>query len=122
MILIKEFEFDSAHFLPSYNGKCEVLHGHTYKMVIKLEGYPDSEGMIIDFIELKHIVKKEIVDLLDHTCLNDIFEQPSAENIAIWVWNKLDGLLKRENCALYEVEIWETKTSGVVYRGEKLLG
>ena len=109
MILIKEFEFDSAHFLPRYNGKCEVLHGHTYKMVIKLEGYPDSEGMIIDFIELKHIVKKEI-------------EQPSAENIAIWVWNKLDGLLKRENCALYEVEIWETKTSGVVYRGEKLLG
>lgn len=120
MILIKEFEFDSAHFLPKYNGKCEALHGHTYKMVIKLEGYPDQEGMIVDFVELKCIVKKEVVDFLDHTCLNELFEQPSAENIAVWVWKKLEGLLKRENCSLYEVEIWETKTSGVVYRGEML--
>ena len=120
MILIKEFEFDSAHFLPKYNGKCEALHGHTYKMVIKLEGYPDQEGMIVDFVELKRIVKKEIIDLLDHTCLNDLLQQPSAETIAVWGWNQLEGLLKRDNCSLYEVEVWETKTSGVVYRGEKL--
>lgn len=117
MILIKEFEFDSAHYLPEYHGKCEALHGHTYKLVVKLEGTRDKEGMIMDFIQLKRIVKKEVVDVLDHAFLNDIVPQPSAENLAVWAWEKLETLLKRDNCRLYEVEVWETKTSGVIYRG-----
>jgi len=121
MLLIKEFEFDSAHFLPKYKGKCEALHGHTYKLVVKLEGHPHGEEcMIMDFVEFKDIVKKEVVDVLDHTCLNDILPQSSAENIVVWIWQKLEGPLKRENCKLFEVELWETRTSGVVYRGEKL--
>lgn len=117
MILIKEFEFDAAHNLIHYHGKCERLHGHTYKMVVKLEGIPDSEGMIYDFVELKKIVKEKVVDRFDHAYLNDIIPQPSAENIAIFVWNELVHEIKRDNCKLYEVEIWETKTSGIVYRG-----
>ena len=59
MILIKEFEFDAAHYLPEYNGKCEKLHGHTYKLVVKIDGTPDKEGMVIDFVRLKEIVKEE---------------------------------------------------------------
>ena len=51
MIIIKEFDFDAAHYLPAYNGKCEHLHGHTYKLVVKVEGTPDHEGMVIDFIK-----------------------------------------------------------------------
>ena len=50
MFVLKEFEFDAAHYLPEYNGKCERLHGHTYKLVVKVEGTPDKEGMVIDFI------------------------------------------------------------------------
>lgn len=58
MILIKEFKFDAAHYLPLYHGKCEKLHGHTYRLVVKMKGRPNDEGMIIDFLELKSIVKK----------------------------------------------------------------
>jgi len=119
MILIKEFEFDSAHFLAEYHGKCEALHGHTYRLVVKLEGEPNKEGMIMDFIEFKNIVKSKVLDILDHSCLNDLLPQPSAENLAIWVWENLKDILKRENCCLFEVEIWETRTSGVVYRGKQ---
>ncbi|TDT51346.1 6-carboxytetrahydropterin synthase QueD [Fonticella tunisiensis] len=118
MILIKEFEFDAAHNLVKYHGKCERLHGHTYKLVVKLEGTPDSEGMVFDFVELKRIVKEKVVDKFDHAYINDIISQPTAENIAVYVWNELVEVLKRSNCRLYEVEVWETKTSGVIYRGE----
>lgn len=117
MILIKEFEFDSAHNLIHYHGKCERLHGHTYKMVVKLEGTRDNEGMVFDFVELKKLVKQKVVDRFDHAYLNDIIEQPTAENIAAFVWQELVDEVKRDNCKLYEVEIWETKTSGIVYRG-----
>lgn len=120
MILIKEFEFDSAHYLPQYKGKCEALHGHTYKLVVKLEGYPAADGLVMDFVELKNIVKEKVIDVLDHTCINEILEQPTAENISIWVWNTLKDSLQRDNCSLFEVEIWETKTSGAAYRGEVL--
>jgi 6-pyruvoyltetrahydropterin/6-carboxytetrahydropterin synthase len=118
MILIKEFEFDAAHNLIHYHGKCERLHGHTYKLVVKLDGKPDKEGMIIDFIELKKIVNLEVIEKLDHTYINDLIKQPSAENIAVWVWNALIEKVKRDNCKLIEIEVWETKTSGIIYRGE----
>lgn len=119
MILIKEFEFDAAHNLIEYHGKCERLHGHTYKLVVKVEGSRGKEDMVIDFIELKNIVKEEIVDKFDHAYLNDIIEQPTAENIAVYVWEKIKPLVERPNCKLYEVEVWETKTSGIIYRGEE---
>lgn len=118
MILIKEFDFDAAHYLPNYYGKCERLHGHTYKLVIKLRGTPDAEGMIMDFVLLKGVVKAQVLDRLDHALLNEVIPQPSAENIAIWIWQELVNLVERENCCLHEVEVWETKTSGVVYNGE----
>lgn len=94
MFVLKEFEFDAAHYLPEYNGKCERLHGHTYKLVVKVEGTPDKEGMVIDFIRLKNIVKEEVLNKLDHACLNDILKQPSAENISVWVWQRLQKMLQ----------------------------
>jgi len=107
MFLIKKFKFDAAHNLVSYKGKCEKLHGHTYELVIVLEGTPDNEGMIIDFVELKEIVKKEVIDILDHSYINEIIPQPTAENIAVWVWNRLESKLKFYNFSLYEVQIWD---------------
>ena len=118
MILIKEFEFDAAHYLPAYHGKCEKLHGHTYKLVVKLEGQPDAEGMIMDFLGLKRIVTEKVLSVLDHACLNDVLPQPSAEYIAMWVWAQLADELRRDNARLAAVEVWETKTSGVLYQGE----
>lgn len=118
MIIIKEFEFDAAHYLPQYNGKCEHLHGHTYKLVVKAEGTPDAEGMVIDFTRLKAIVQDKVLSKLDHSCLNDLLPQPSAEYIAVWVWQQLAPVVAGPNYRLYEVEVWETRTSGCVYRGD----
>jgi len=114
----KEFTFDAAHYLTKYHGKCENLHGHTYKLHITVEGERNAEGMILDFAVLKRIVKEHILTVLDHSNLNDSFEQPSAENITYWIWNKLKNRLKGENYHLYEITLWETPTSFVTYRGE----
>jgi len=118
MVIIKKFSFDAAHYLPSYNGKCERLHGHTYGLVVKVEGKPDAEGMVMDFSRLKDIVTEKVLDKLDHQLLNDVLPNPSAENISIWVWKQLAQPLHGINCRLYAVEIWETSTSGCVYTGE----
>ena len=114
MLLSKEFIFDAAHNLPKYHGKCEKLHGHTYKLKVVLEGKPDSEGMIMDFLEVSKIVKENVISKLDHSYLNEIISQPTAENIALWIWNEIEDKLKRENCSLYEVHVWETATSCAV--------
>lgn len=119
MILIKEFKFDAAHNLIKYHGKCERLHGHTYRLVVKLEGTPGEEGMIYDFVRLKELVKEEILTEFDHHYINDFIEQPTAENMAVYIWDKLEPLVKTENANLYEIQVWETETSGIVYRGEK---
>lgn len=116
MLLSKEFTFDAAHNLVNYHGKCEKLHGHTYKLKIVLEGRPDAEGMIMDFCELSEIVKKNIISRLDHAYINDIIAQPSAEYIALWIWHELEEKVLRDNCSLYEVHVWETATSCVILR------
>ncbi len=120
MLLCKDFKFDAAHNLINYHGKCEKLHGHTYKLRVILEGQPDSEGMIMDFVELSGLVKEKIISRLDHSYLNDIITQPSAENIALWVWAELEKFLTRDNCKLYEIHIWETADSRVIMRREDL--
>jgi len=121
MRVSKVFSFDSAHFLPSYHGKCETLHGHTYRLVVTVAGVPDAEGMGIDFILLKKIVQEEVLSVLDHSLLNDILPQPTAENIAKWVWQRISEKVRRDRAALFEVEVWETPTSYVRVRSEDIL-
>ena len=122
MLLRKEFIFDAAHNLVRYHGKCEALHGHTYRLAVVLEGVPDEEGMILDFCELSSIVKEHVVSQLDHSYINDIIPQPTAENIARWVWDRLEALLARPNCHLYEIRVWETATSCVILRASDCRG
>ena len=118
MLLRKEFTFDAAHNLVRYHGKCEALHGHTYRIAVVLEGIPDEEGMIMDFTDLSDIVKERVVSRLDHSYINDIIEQPTSENIAHWIWDRIETDVRRQNCELSSVEVWETGASCVTLRAE----
>lgn len=72
MKISKEFTWEMGHRLPSHEGLCKNIHGHSYKMIITLEGDTDSTGMIIDFYELGKIIKP-VIDIYDHAfmCKND---------------------------------------------------
>ena len=88
-----EKHFDAAHFLRGYQGKCEALHGHRFRVVAKVQAKQlDSTGMAYDFTELKKHLNA-ILERLDHSCLNDIppFDRinPSSENIAATIYNEL---------------------------------
>jgi len=72
-----------------------------------------EDGLAFDFVKLKEIVKERVVDVLDHSDLNDRFSQPSCENIAVWAWDRLKGELN-----LHEIWLWESPDTFVVYRGE----
>lgn len=114
MLLKKEFTFDAAHRLDRYRGKCEALHGHTYRLAVTLNGRRDDDDMVFDFTELKKLVRGKVLDRLDHSYLNDIIDQPTAENIALWIWDELDHEVERSNCKLHTVQVWETATSSVI--------
>ena len=70
--ITKQFSFETGHALYGYDGKCRNVHGHSYKLAVTVIGKPieDKEnvklGMVIDFADLKRIVKREIVDVFDH--------------------------------------------------------
>lgn len=109
-----EFTFAAAHRLPRYVGKCFNLHGHNYRIQVVLRGEPDPySGIFVDFGDVEKAVKDNILDKVDHTNLNDFIENPTAENIATWMWQRLEGKLP----GLAEVRLWEIPTSCVVYRG-----
>ncbi len=111
--------FSSAHQLRDYPGDCERLHGHNYglEVVCRCQGL-DALGMGIDFKILKSRVN-EVISQLDHYNLNDksFFKEinPSAENIASWIYRELNSRLKDENAKVYRVNLWETDTCMVSY-------
>jgi 6-pyruvoyltetrahydropterin/6-carboxytetrahydropterin synthase len=98
----REFYFDSSHHLPEYKGKCEQVHGHTYKLEVVLEDNVGRGGMVMDFTEMKGIVNSNIIEKLDHMNLNNLFENPTAENIASWIFNELESKIP-----LHHVKLWE---------------
>jgi 6-pyruvoyltetrahydropterin/6-carboxytetrahydropterin synthase len=105
MKVTKEFVFDAAHYLPDYEGKCERLHGHTWKLHVTVEAPVGKDGLAFDFVQLKNLAMDRVVGKLDHQVINDVVPNPSAELIALWVWHQLRDL------PLYEVRVWETPTS-----------
>ena len=114
MYLKTEYTFDAAHNLVAYHGKCERLHGHTYRMSVTLQGDPDAEGMIVDFLDVKKAVRERVLSQLDHAYLNDVIPQPTAENICLWVWARLEDAFP--GTVLYEVQIWETASNSAILR------
>ncbi len=98
----REFNFDASHFLPNYEGNCERVHGHTYRLIVEVEGELKENGMVMDFNELKDIVNAVVMKRLDHSNLNEIFENPTAENIAGWIFKELERRIPVCSVKLYE--------------------
>ncbi|MCM8822579.1 MAG: 6-carboxytetrahydropterin synthase QueD [Candidatus Omnitrophica bacterium] len=111
--------FSSAHNLRHYQGKCEKLHGHNWRVDVTVCGKPDTEsGMVIDFGILKRELEK-ILEKLDHAYLNDIdyFKKanPSSENIAFFIFKKLEKSLIRYGVKVRRVTVWENERQRASY-------
>jgi len=114
MRLEVEFYFAAAHRLPRYDGPCFWMHGHNYRMFVTVEGEVDPHaGMVADFGKLKQVVQEHVLARVDHRNLNEVLENPTAENIARWVWETLAPHLP----GLAEVKLYEIPDSCVTYRG-----
>jgi 6-pyruvoyltetrahydropterin/6-carboxytetrahydropterin synthase len=112
MSITKVFTFDSAHHLDGYEGKCKYTHGHTYKLEVTLKGPIDKTGFVIDFHDLDRVVKSEVISIVDHKYLNEIFDfNPTCELLGIWIWDKMELSLKGEEYFLEKIVLWETPTS-----------
>ncbi len=117
-----EDHFDAAHALRGYKGKCEMLHGHRFRVVVKVSTSKlDDIGLAYDFTELKAKLNT-ILERFDHTTLSDIppFDKinPSSENIASTIYNELKTTLKEASVELAAVEVWESPNSGVEYKAD----
>ncbi|KGQ63863.1 6-carboxytetrahydropterin synthase QueD [Gallibacterium anatis] len=137
----KEFSFDMAHLLDGHDGKCQNLHGHTYKLQVIVSGETENngakKGMVIDFADLKRAVNELIISPMDHAFIYDqsseretkiaqllqqlnskTFALPvrsTAENLAQFIFQRL-----QENVGfhLHSVRLWETPTSFAEYGEE----
>lgn len=135
--ITKQFSFETGHALYGYDGKCKNVHGHSYKLSVTVIGKPISDttnvkyGMVIDFSDLKKIVKNEIVDVFDHaTVFNKntphvelakelenrghkillVDYQPTSEMMVIDFSEKIKKHLP-QNIALHSLKLQETETS-----------
>ena len=135
--ITKQFSFETGHALYGYDGKCKNVHGHSYRLYVTVIGTPISDsthvkfGMVIDFSDLKKIVKEDIVDVFDHATvfnkntphvelakeLEDrghnvllVNYQPTSEMMVIDFAEKIKKRLP-ENIELYALKLQETATS-----------
>lgn len=99
------FSFEAAHQLEWHSGACKNLHGHSYRLEVTVGGDVDDNGVVIDFADLQRVVESEIIDRFDHTYLNDLLPNPTAELIAADIWQRLsDAGLTPERIVLWETE------------------
>jgi 6-pyruvoyltetrahydropterin/6-carboxytetrahydropterin synthase len=115
--LRKTFQFEAAHLLPNLPQahKCRRLHGHSFRVEIVVAGECDPKlGWLMDYADISEIFKP-LWEQLDHRYLNEIIglENPTSENIAVWIWERLKPTLPLLN----EVVVAETCTARCVYRG-----
>ncbi|AWH84363.1 6-carboxytetrahydropterin synthase QueD [Flavobacterium album] len=135
--ITKQFTFETGHALYGYDGKCKNVHGHSYKLSVTVIGTPITDsgnvkfGMVIDFGDLKKIVKEEIVDVFDHATVfnqntphielaNELKDrghhvilvdyQPTSENMVIDFADKIKKRLP-SSIALHSLKLQETETS-----------
>jgi 6-pyruvoyltetrahydropterin/6-carboxytetrahydropterin synthase len=116
--LRKRYQFEAAHLLPHLptTHKCRRLHGHSFQVEVTVAGDIDPKlGWLIDYADITDAFKP-LLDQLDHYYLNEIpgLENPTSENIAIWIWQKLKPRLP----LLTEIMVAETCTARCLYRGE----
>ncbi|WP_419843831.1 6-carboxytetrahydropterin synthase QueD [Actinobacillus pleuropneumoniae] len=135
--IAKEFSFDMAHMLDVHDGKCQNLHGHTYKLQVEVSGDLVAEGakrsMVMDYADLKSVVKHEILDPMDHAYIYDLNSERESQvaKLLVDLNSKVYGIPSRttaEEMAKYMFEklekvglpvslirLWETPTSYCEY-------
>jgi 6-pyruvoyltetrahydropterin/6-carboxytetrahydropterin synthase len=111
--------FAAAHNLLNFRGKCESLHGHNWKVEVVLRGAQlEDNGILLDFGELKRATR-ETLEELDHKYLNELpffmRENPSSENIARFLFEKLSEKLNTADRRLYSVSAWESTDACATY-------
>lgn len=120
VFLTKSFTFDSAHNLTEYHGKCEKIHGHTYRLEVTVSGPVSEDGMVVDFNDLKTVVNKNIIQKIDHQYLNEILPvRTTCENISLWTWKEIEPYIELLNCKLEKITLFETPESKVEIVREK---
>ncbi len=117
MKITQAFRFEAAHRLPrvKQTHPCYRLHGHSYRVELQLAGPIDQEtGFLVDFFEIEGAFGP-LLKQLDHHCLNEIagLENPTAENIAIWIWERVKTALP----SLDAVRVFETPDCWAEYDG-----
>lgn len=111
-VLSKRLNFEAAHFLPCYDGKCKNLHGHRWEVGIEIKAIGlDSQGMVLDFTVLNRLIR----DKYDHSLLNDHVDVPTAENLSKVIWEIVAEKLNKEIHTSLSVFVEETPGSGVAY-------
>lgn len=111
--------FSSAHLLNQIGGKCEELHGHNFKVEVTVAAPDLNEcGLLIDF----RVVKKwlgVILDQMDHKHLNELSNfagiNPSAENIAKYIYGEMKLKAKQAEVKVARVKVWESENAAVSY-------
>lgn len=115
--------FSSAHYLRNYQGACENLHGHNWKVELVVEGEKLNEiDILLDFKDIKKILK-EVLSELDHRLINELpyFQEnnPSSENIARYIFDRVKDKLKVfEGVRVKEVTVFETEKASATYLEE----
>ena len=112
--------FAAAHCLKHYQGDCENLHGHNWKVEVAVIARElDKAGLGIDFKILKADTKV-FLKTLDHKYLNELpaFSQqnPSSENLAFFLYQRLTTVLNRDGVKVSRVSVWESDTSRALFR------
>jgi 6-pyruvoyltetrahydropterin/6-carboxytetrahydropterin synthase len=112
-------EFAAAHNLRNFRGKCESLHGHNWKVEVAITGRDlDESGVVLDFAEIK-AAAKEVLAELDHRYLNDLpffaTHNPSSENIARYLFQRLAARLNDQRVKVTRVSAWESQDACATY-------
>jgi 6-pyruvoyltetrahydropterin/6-carboxytetrahydropterin synthase len=116
-----EQSFAAGHALRNYRGKCENVHGHNYKIQLRVFGTElDPAGLLMDFGDMKRILR-EVIAILDHQFINDIEPfttvNPTAENMTKWFYDEVTRRLPEgTHLSLGEVKVWETDIQYAAYR------
>lgn len=116
-----EQSFAAGHALRNYKGKCENVHGHNYKVQLRIFGTElDRAGLLMDFGDIKRILR-EVIEILDHQFINDIEPfttvNPTAENMTKWFYDEVTRRMPEgAHLSIGEVKVWETDIQFAAYR------
>lgn len=111
--VVRRYRFEAAHRLAWHPGKCARPHGHSYVLEVEVAGPLDSRGVVMDFAEVDEAVEAAVLsgdNGLDHRDLNEVLDNPTAENIAVLVGDRLDAAGLRWS----RLRLWETADGSVL--------